>query len=125
MELSISAVQLDRLHKLGTWLDTNGEGVFGSRTWLRPAASNPDGTDVCFTKKGGSLYIFFLNRPEGDTLRIPGVRAKDGTQVQVLGLQSVSSYKQRDNEVLVKLGEQPHDRGALTVRMTPEPEALS
>ena len=122
---SISAIQLDRLHKLGTWLDINGEGLFGSRTWVRPYATNADGTDVRFTKKDGSLYVFFLNRPEGDTLRIPGVRAKEGTQVQVLGLRAGNSYKQRDNDVLVMLEEQPQTRGALAVRMTPEPEALS
>jgi alpha-L-fucosidase len=45
---TVSEIQLDRLHKLGEWLNVNGEALFDSRPWVRASATTPDG-DMRFT----------------------------------------------------------------------------
>jgi alpha-L-fucosidase len=60
---SISEIQFDRLHALGRWLQVNGEGIFGTRPWLRASAKTSTGTDIRFTCKGGNLYAFLLGEP--------------------------------------------------------------
>jgi alpha-L-fucosidase len=122
---AISDIQLDRLHKLGAWLDTNGEGIFGSRPWTRPSATAPDGTDVRFTRKGDSVYAFFLARPRGETLTLPSMRAAEGTTARILGTSLAVSISQRGKD-LVLASKGPLPAGyAITARITPPPSPIA
>ena len=49
---SISEIQLDRLKALGRWLAVNGEGIYGSRPWQRPAAKTARGHGRALHAKG-------------------------------------------------------------------------
>ena len=73
---SISDIQLDRLQRLGEWLAINGEGLFESEPWTMPAAKTPEGAEIRFTRKKGSLYAFFLDRPKNSELVLPEVVAR-------------------------------------------------
>ena len=118
----ISAIQLDRLNKLGGWLAVNGEGIFGSRPWDRAKASNGE-TDVRFTQKDGSLYAFFLKRGAGKTLLVPGVRGSTETAAQILGSPlEVAVSSGPDGMVLTPKGEAVLPSSlALAVKITPTP----
>jgi alpha-L-fucosidase len=122
---TISEIQMDRLSKLGDWLGVNGEAIFGSRPWVRSSASGPGGTDVRFTKKGNSLYVFFLSRPEGNALTVPSVGAAAGTAVQILGTSSEASVSPRDKNLVIETrGTLPRSY-ALVAKITPPPASLA
>ncbi len=118
---TISSIQLDRLHKLGDWLSVNGEGIFDSRPWIRPAAVAADGSDVRFTRKADAVYVFYLKRPPGPTLTIPSVFAKDGTAISVLGSDAKATFSQRGPDLLVSLTGAVAETAALGVKITPAP----
>jgi alpha-L-fucosidase len=120
---TISEIQLDRLHKLGAWLSVNGDGIFDSQPWVRDSAKG-DGTDVRFTTKGNSLYVFFLQRPSG-ALNIPSIRAKDGTKVEILGAPGTNSISQQGSTLRIEPGGTLPDSLALTAKITPIPDSLS
>lgn len=117
---SISDIQLDRLHKLGNWLSANGEGIFGTRPWVHASATTPDGADIRFTRKGDSLYAFFLKKPAGNSLTVPGVHVKPGSSVAVLGSpQLKTTHSQEGANLKVKVEGTLPESYALGLKMTP------
>jgi alpha-L-fucosidase len=122
---TISDIQLDRLNKLGAWLDVNGEALFGSRPWTRASGSAPDGTDVRFTSKDGSLYAIFLNPVKGTTLKLPSVQASEGTTAQILGSPSKATISQNGNDLVVTSESALPASSAVTVKLTPAPKSLA
>lgn len=120
---SISEIQLDRLHKLGAWLAVNGEGIFDSQPWTR-ASAKADGTEVRFTTKENSLYVFFLERPKG-ALTVPSVRAKDGTKVEILGTPGTSAISQQGSTLRIEPSGTLPESLALTAKITPVPDSIS
>jgi alpha-L-fucosidase len=122
---TISEIQLDRLHKLGGWLQVNGEAIFGSRPWVQASSTAPDGADVRFTRKGDSLYVVFLNRPNRNALIVPSVHAPDGTAVQILGMMSKPSISQRDKDLVIKVQEPLPESYALVAKVTPPSSPLA
>jgi len=117
---SISEIQLDRLHKLGEWLATNGEGIFDTRPWVRASPLGAKGPEVRFTHKGDSLYAFYLERPEGPQVTVPGVIAAEGTSVRVLGAGTETKWAQQGGDVVVETGRAPGPY-AMGLRITPVP----
>jgi alpha-L-fucosidase len=114
---SISQIQLDRLKALGAWLKVNGEGIFDSRPWVRPAA----GTGVRFTKKGTAVYAFLFQRPAGGPMVIPGVLASEGMKVELLGHAGTLDWKQQGRDVAVESPARLPGEYALTLKLTPAP----
>jgi alpha-L-fucosidase len=118
---SISDIQMDRLDKLGAWLDVNGEGIFDSRPWVKASSSS----DVRFTRKGSSVYAYVQPKAGAEAISISGVRAVSGTQIRVLGAPADSDFKQQGGELKVstKLGAGLSGY-ALGVRITPVPDSV-
>jgi alpha-L-fucosidase len=119
---SISEIQLDRLHALGRWLAANGEGIFGTRPWVRAASKTADGIDVRFTSKGNSLYAFLLARPGGADVAIPSLRAASGATVTLLGENSTLRWSQKEGQLVVSTG-QLRGEHAWGMKITPAPES--
>jgi alpha-L-fucosidase len=120
---TISDIQLDRLHKLGAWLEVNGEAIFGSRPWVR-AASTSDTGDIRFTSNRGSLYAIYLSPVTGSSLKIPSVHAEEGTKAEILGLSSAATIQQQGNDLIIGASGTLPQGSALTVKLTPEPKSL-
>lgn len=118
---SISDIQMDRLRALGSWLDANGEGIFGSRPWVRAAAKGPGGEDVRFTRKGDAVWAFLLARPAGRQVAVPGVMAAEGTAIRTPGVSQDLAWKQNGRDLAVTLPERLPDGSALALRITPAP----
>ncbi|HSU31456.1 MAG TPA: alpha-L-fucosidase [Bryobacteraceae bacterium] len=121
---SISAIQADRLHKLGDWLSINGEAIFGTRPWIRPSASAPDGSDVRFTRKQDSLYAHFLKYPPDRKLTIPGLRATPNTVVEIFGFRSPCSIRQNGSDLLIESAGVLPTSSALVAKIKPVPAAV-
>lgn len=113
---SISEIQTDRLQALGRWLAINGEGIHGTRPWVRPSA----GSDVRFTRKGNALYAFLLARPTTPTWTVPGLTASPGMQVQLLGGGGLT-WKQSGPDLLINAPSRLPGEHAVALRMTPAP----
>lgn len=77
---SIPWSQRERLLSLGGWLDVNGEAIFGTRPWLRAAATTSEGQELRFTRKGEAVYASLLGEPPRQRLRIPALEARPGTR---------------------------------------------
>jgi alpha-L-fucosidase len=116
---SISDIQMDRLRALGAWLSVNGEGIFGSKPWVRPQA----GENVRFTKKGDSVYAFVLQPPRVRSVTIPQVVASDGMKVEMLGGGPLA-FSQKGRDLEVTAPEKKWGPGAVTLKMTPSPYQL-
>lgn len=119
---SISEIQLDRLHKLGAWMAVNGDGIYSTQPWVRPSDKTSDGVDVRYTRKGNSLYVFLLSRPQGSTVTIPGMRAADGTRIAALGGSGEVKWKQSGSDLSLEIG-RPAGEYALGLKLTPAPRA--
>lgn len=65
--------QLRRLTHMGTWLETNGDAIYGTRPWKTSACETACGVRVRFTCGGQTLNLIFLDRPSGETVRLKGV----------------------------------------------------
>jgi alpha-L-fucosidase len=121
---TISDIQLDRLNKLGNWLDRNGEGIFGSRPWTRAAAKAPDGTDIRFTQKDNSLYVFVLNPQASGRATIPGIRLAPNTKVSILGSSAPVSLGQIGTDSVLQMPN-AFSTYAVAARVTPVPSSTS
>lgn len=118
---TISDIQTDRLKALGAWLGVNGEGIFGSHPWVRPAASSPESGEIRFTKKSESVYAFLFQRPQGGEVKIPHVIASDGMKVTMLGSGENLTYRQQGIDLMVKAPAKAPGQYAVTLKMSPSP----
>jgi alpha-L-fucosidase len=121
---TISEIQADRLNKLGAWLAVNGEAIYETRPWTKASATGSDGTDVRFTSKGNSLYVVFLNRPAGNTLTVPGVRAAEDMQVAILGADGPASHTAKDDALIVESPGKLPESYVLAVKLAPAPQPI-
>jgi len=119
---TISDIQLDRLHALGRWLHVNGEGIFGTRPWVRGSAKTADGAEIRFTQKGDSVYAFLLSRPSGAEVAIPSLRARSGASVTLLGKPDKVRWTQRDGALVITPGPLAGEF-ACGFKITPVPES--
>lgn len=72
---SVPDYQIKLLEEMGAWHKTNGEGIFGTRPWLRAEGKTSTGLPVRFTQKEETVYAFVLGQPKGD-FTIEGLEVK-------------------------------------------------
>lgn len=110
---SISEIQTDRLKALGAWLEVNGEAVFGTRPWTKPAARTASGQEVRFTRKGAALYATVLG-DAGARAVIPALRAPAGMKASVLGSSAPARWEQQESNLWLELAApQPAKHGCV------------
>jgi alpha-L-fucosidase len=81
---SISQLQLSRVRELGKWLRINGEGIYGTRPWVRSEGKAGE-LPVRFTRKGDALYAIILGKPATREIVLESLQVRAGTRVQMLG----------------------------------------
>jgi alpha-L-fucosidase len=120
---SIPEIQLDRLRALGAWLRRNGEAIYATRPWIRPAAKTLSGTQVRFTQKGDSVYAILLDRPQGSEAAIDGLVLPEGAKVSLLGGGEIA-WSQSGQLARLALPAALPGESAFAFRITPKPSLL-
>ena len=92
----IPVIMQQRLLDIGTWLDINGEAIYGTRKW--EGSKNNNSKNVFFTKKGNDLYVLCTEFPD-KPLAIKGI--KNTKKVSMLGLNSNIRVKKSANSLII------------------------
>jgi len=122
-EGEIPVPSVERLQAIGRWMDVNGESIYG--TGPSPFFKLPWGRCTSkVTDKGTTLYLHVFDWPEGQLLRVPGLRARI-RQVHLLSDPSQKlSYRSESGDLLIDLpGAMPDPINTVIVmetRGTPE-----
>lgn len=120
---TIPEIQLDRLRALGAWLRQNGEAIYSTRPWIRPAAKTTDGIGVRFTRKGDTVYAILMDRPKGGDVAIEGLFLRDGAKVTLVGGGEIG-WKQEPRAARLTLPAALPGDHAFALRITPRPALL-
>lgn len=102
---TIPEIQLDRLRKLGSWLSVNGEGIYGSRPWVRAEGLTSDGDALRFTKKNNDVFVFVLGQPKNNRITLVDVGFSEGKKVELLGESSPLKWQVKNNDLIIELPE--------------------
>ncbi|HUP13430.1 MAG TPA: alpha-L-fucosidase, partial [Niastella sp.] len=96
--------QLAPLKDLGRWLKQNGEGIFDSRPWIMPAVTLDDKTEIRFTRRDKTLYVYFFSIPKNRTITIPACKLDNGAKAVLVGENEESvRLKTGQSSVLIEL----------------------
>lgn len=79
----ITPIYEERLRQIGSWLEINGEAIYGSRPWIYQNDSVTPG--VWYTKKGDDLYASLTFWPTGKVLTLGSPILSDSSKVSLLG----------------------------------------
>ncbi|MFN5422078.1 MAG: alpha-L-fucosidase [bacterium] len=86
---ALPAVQEKRLKDIGKWLQVNGEGIYGTRSF----SVKSEGT-VRYTKSKDSKSVFAIATEwPGKELKLKSVKPKEGSQVYMLGVNNPLSWR--------------------------------
>ncbi|KAK6627372.1 hypothetical protein RUM44_009849 [Polyplax serrata] len=94
----------ERLRQIGSWLELNGEAIYGSRPWV---VQKDEGTNgVWYTKKNGCVYALILEWPANGHVVLYSVKLGKIPHVVLLGYDGELIAKQLNNSILIRLPEQ-------------------
>jgi alpha-L-fucosidase len=118
---TIPDLQLERLEGLGKWLDANGEAIFGTRPWLAAEGRTREGIDIRFTQKADALYAILLGTPAGDSISLPGMQAREGMKVSLLGLDLPLTWQPTDYGFTISMPGNLPISPAWSLKLSPQP----
>ena len=94
--------QIDRLEKIGTWLDKNGESIYATKGGpFKP-------TDwMVSTYKNNRIFVHLFAWPEKELI-LPSLKKHKILKAKILGGASLN-FKQTKNKILIELPKNPTD----------------
>jgi alpha-L-fucosidase len=125
---------IHRLMKVGAWVETNQEAIYGTSPWRvfhdgplnneaanAPKKNTGSPVDIRFTAKGNSIYAICLARPDKDVLvRALGKRRlsdKTIAAVSMLGSKDEVKWRQTDDELTLSVPREKPCRYAFVYRI--------
>ena len=92
----IPVIMQQRLLDIGSWLDVNGEAIYGTRKWEGSKENKQE--NVFFTKKGNDLFVLCTKYPV-KPIEIKGI--KGATNITMPGINKKVSYKKSGNTLTI------------------------
>jgi alpha-L-fucosidase len=91
----------DRLKEIGSWINTNGEGIYGSRM----NKTFNEGETIRFTKSkdGQTQYVFLFEFPAGGTQTITKIDIPEKATIRLLGKEKNLKWKRTANGVEITI----------------------
>ena len=99
---TIPAVQMKRLQALGTWLQQNGEAIYGTHPWKGADGETSEGIHVRFTQKDPALHATLLRQPKTPTITLKSLSLKAGSQIYLLGDTKPLGWSQQSDDIVVR-----------------------
>lgn len=118
---TIPPLQKQRLEELGSWLDTNGEAIFGTRPWVSAESTSKEEIPVRFTQKGNAVYAVLLGIPLERTISIRLLHVHEGATIELMGYDGSLHYEHVGSDLKVSLPALDESAPAHTLRITPAP----
>ena len=129
---------IDRLLETGTWLEINGEAIYGTRPWKiygegptkvveghLSERQNKDHTaeDIRFTAKGDTLYAIVLDWP-GKSLDIRALGTGSGLlkkikSIELLGTNQPITWRRNKSALIIQLPPEKPGNHAFVFKITP------
>lgn len=76
---TIPVIMQERLLQIGEWLKVNGEGIYGSRKYIKSTQKT-----VCYTQKDGNIYAYIKHFPAGEIV-LNDVDYAESLNIKLLG----------------------------------------
>ena len=99
---TIPEIQQARLKGLGDWLKMNGEGIFGTRPWIRAQDISQEKIPVPFTAKGKTIYVFLLQQPSTPTINLNNFQIPAQSTIQILGIEQDLAWNSNGNRLILQ-----------------------
>ena len=80
----IPEIQRQPLRELGDWLERNGEAIYATRPWTRPADTTTTGQQVRYTQNDRVIYAIVLADRLTDGLTIRDLTLPAGSRIRML-----------------------------------------
>ncbi len=94
----IPVIQQQRLLDIGSWLEINGDAIYGTRKW--EGAKENKAENVFYTKKGNDLYVHCTKFPE-KPIEVKGI--KGAAKVTLLGTNAKTGFKKSGSKLIINI----------------------
>jgi alpha-L-fucosidase len=101
---TIPVIMQQRLMEMGKWLKTNGEAIYGTRSFIKSKKDegiNPEtNKTIFFTQKNNVVYIICPDWPKNEII-LRGVTSTDKIKVSMLGTDNPVSVKNSGGNLII------------------------
>jgi len=118
---TIPDIQKTRLIQLGGWLEVNGEGIFGTRPWLRAEGITQDGIQVRYTQKENELFAILLGKPSSEKITIRNLVVDKDAKIELLGTEGKLSFTQINTDLSFSIPISLKISPAYVLKISPKP----
>ncbi len=120
---TIPEVQKNCVLGLGSWLETNGQAIFGTRPWIRAEGITTEGIEVRFTQKAETLFAILLDSPTQSSVIIKSLELAKKAIINWLGYNEEIKWVQKGEDLTISAPKALERSPAYAISITPKPSS--